>query len=83
MGAEEVSEDVQRSLGRIEGTLDIIKEGVLKLSDRLQTHTADDSRRFEEHDVRIRKVERKQSYLAGAAAVVAALLTAGVDYLRH
>ena len=74
-----VSEDVQRSLGRIEGALRVIQEGITDLSSRYQDHTTDDTKRFDEHDVRIRKVERKISYFGGSIAVIVGFF----EYLRH
>ena len=78
MGGD-VSEDVQRSLGRIEGALRVIQEGIADMSRQNQNHATDDTKRFADHDVRISKAERKISYFGGGIAVIVAFF----EYLRH
>ncbi len=71
-----MSEEIQRSLGRIEGALDalpVIQDSITHLTARLENHLTDDTLRFDGHDSRIRKVERRMSYFAGGMAMVVGL----------
>ena len=64
-----MSDEVQRSLGRIEGKLD-------KLDDMLAAHLADDTQRFNRVNDRIGRVERKAYAASGVIAIVSAYVTA-------
>ena len=54
-----MSDDILRSLGRIEGRLKAIDENLGKLNGRLDHHSN-----------RLRKLERWQATLAGAGAII-------------
>jgi hypothetical protein len=56
--------DIARSLGRIDAKLEDIKEVLQHGSDK-----------FDRHDVRIRKLENRQHWYAGAAAAIASSVT--------
>ena len=77
-----MTDDVQRSLGRIEGALKVIQEGIAGIADRLQLHAEDDTAKFAALDTRMRGVERRQSYWAGAIALAVILFTSAITYFR-
>jgi hypothetical protein len=78
-----VTDEVQRSLGRIEGALREIKDAISDISDRLQNHIEDDTKKFDGHDDRIRTVERRQSYWGGAIALLAFFITAVATFFHY
>lgn len=64
-----MSDEVQRSLGRIEGKLDQTLE-------MMNSHFEDDRTNFKEVHTRLGKVERKTYYAGGIISLVVAYLTA-------
>jgi hypothetical protein len=58
-----MSDDVQHSLGRIEGSLEVIQQ-------MLGEHLKEDDKRFAKTDERLRKIENSSARAAGAGAVV-------------
>lgn len=68
-------EEIQRSLGRIEGKLD----GLTDLPDRLEKLDAKLNTRIDSIDERLRKVEMKS---AGTAAVTAGFVAIGIEFIK-
>lgn len=64
-----MSDEVQRSLGRIEGKLGEVK-------DLLTVHLADDTKRFSDIGDRLGRVERKTYASAGVVSIITAFITA-------
>lgn len=75
-----MSDEVQRSLGRIEGTLAEIQRNMADAARRLETHMADDNRRLDEHDDEIGKVRRRQSWTSGASAVLGIIFGSAAEH---
>jgi len=63
------TEEIMRCLGRMEGTLDALRESVT-----VQTEV--ERVRLNDHANRIRGLERAQAWAAGVMAVLAAVVTA-------
>lgn len=74
-----MSNEVQRSLGRIEGALNAIRTGMEEAARRLDNHMADDTRRLDEHDDRIRKTENRLHVYAGTSGILGVIFAAVVD----
>ena len=64
-----MSDEVQRSLGRIEGKLG-------ELKDLISVHLVDDNKRFSEIGDRLGRVERKTYASAGVVSLITAFITA-------
>jgi hypothetical protein len=61
-----MSDDIQRSLGRVEGKID-------QLLDELGRHFADDTKQFQDIDNRLASVEKNVWYGSGVAAALTAI----------
>lgn len=68
------SPELMRVLGRIEGKLDAVQA-------QFSAHIITDEKTFHEHDHRLNKVERKQSWFMGGLAVVTVGFAAAWQWL--
>ena len=66
--------EIQRSLGRVEGKLDL-------LLTEIKTHFEDDKTNFSSIDTRIQKVEKKIYYASGFVAALAFILQQFKSYI--
>lgn len=64
-----MSENIERSLGRIEGLL-------TKLDKNFDDHIKADTDRFEKNDVRLKSLENSRAWTVGLGAGVSALIAA-------
>ena len=67
-----MTDDVQRSLGRIEGKLD-------SLLDRLDAHTADDAENFKEIRAAVSVIQNKVQFWSGGIALLVSGVTLGAS----
>jgi hypothetical protein len=67
-------DEIQRSLGRLEGKLDI-------LITEIKQHFEDDKKNFSSIDTRIQKVEKKIYYASGFVAAIAFIIQHFKSYI--
>jgi hypothetical protein len=77
------SAEIQRSLGRVEGKLDLLLAALKERNARDETRHAAHDERHDGHDARLRKVENRQYWLSGAGAALGSLVTAVVSRFLH
>lgn len=61
-------QNVMRAMGRIEGALAAIKDGMNEIKESAIAYRLEHAAAIKEHDARIAKLERSKAYLVGAAA---------------
>lgn len=70
------SDDVMRAIGNLEGT---VSTGFANINEKFQGHT----KRMNSHGERLRKIEGRQSKMLGGVAVLAAISSGMVTWLKH
>lgn len=70
-----MSENIERSLGRIEGLL-------TKLDTNFEAHLKSDTERFKDADTRIKSLETARAWTIGAGATVSVLVAGIITWLK-
>jgi hypothetical protein len=78
-----VRDEIQRSLGRVEGKVDLLLAELKERNARDDARHAAHDERHAGQDARLRKVENRQYWLSGGGAVLGSLVTAVVSRFLH